>query len=90
MSLIDHTNLVLAAGIFKDDGSGIKNAVLPFLGTILIIVLVVKLLREWGKDNFGQMITVAVAAVPVVLFLFLPDQGIAILKAIGQTVFGGG
>lgn len=85
----DSVAAVVSVGIFKDDGSGLKNAILPLLASLLVIIMGLRLLHAWGTESYGKAVAQVAGAIPVALFLFYPDQGIAVLKTLSQMLFGG-
>lgn len=64
------------------------NSVISILGTIVFIVLVVRMVVAYGKKQYGEMITEILAAIFVFWFVFFPDNAKQTIKDIVQSIFG--
>jgi hypothetical protein len=65
-----------------------KDWILPAAGTLVIIILIVRIVAIYAKKQWGEMITELAAACFVFWFTFFNDSAVNTLKTIGQQVFG--
>jgi len=66
----------------------IKTLVLGAVGTIVIIILFVRIATAYGKKQWGEIVTELMAAVFVFYACFFTDAFVNTIKTIGQSVFG--
>lgn len=64
------------------------NTIISILGTIVFVVLVIRIVVAYGKKQYGEMITELIAAVFVFWFVFFPDNARDTIKSITQSIFG--
>lgn len=64
------------------------NTIISILGTIVFIVLAIRMVVAYGKKQYGEMITELIAAIFVFWFVFFPDNAKDTIKAITQSIFG--
>ncbi|MEU9237113.1 hypothetical protein [Streptomyces subrutilus] len=67
-------------------GNALKNAVLLLVGNVFAAWLAVRAVRNFIKDDWGAMITMAVGAVFVAGFVWFPDQAKVLLQGLWDTV----
>ncbi len=66
----------------------IKTTILGAIGTIVIIILFVRIATAYGKRQWGEIVTEMMAAVVVFYACFFTDQFVNTIKSIGQAIFG--
>ena len=71
------------------DFSDMKNVVLGIVGNVILIILVVRAAADYGKRDWGGMITNDIFGVVVGFFVWFNDQSVALLKHLGTLIFGG-
>lgn len=69
-------------------GADLKTWILVVLGNVFIAIAAVRFFGCWVKKDYGEMITMAVAAVLLVGFIWFPDPTITIFKGIWNKVAG--
>lgn len=71
---------VVLAQLSANSGVAFRDIVLGILGTFTLVVLAARGLGAFADERYGKMVTLILAAVPVVGFCYFPDQTLAILK----------
>lgn len=71
------------------DFSDLKNVVLGIVGNVVLIILVVRGASDYGRRDWGGLITNIIFGVIVGFFVWFNDQAVALLKHLGTLVFGG-
>ena len=66
----------------------LKTVILGAVGTFVIIVLVVRMATAYAKKQWGELVTEVAAAVVVFYACFFTDNFVAVIKQIGQGIFG--
>lgn len=66
----------------------LKTTILGAIGTIVIIILFVRIATAYGKRQWGEIVTELMAAVFVFYACFFTDNFVATIKSIGQAIFG--
>lgn len=61
---------------------GLRNIVLTVLGTLFIIILVVRIFNHWTKNDWGKLVGEIVLAVIVAMFVYFPDTTLELIKGI--------
>ncbi|MFF9908792.1 TcpD family membrane protein [Streptomyces olivaceus] len=85
MSTIHDVSVIAAA---LTDGSDLKDWVLLVVGNLFAAFLGVRGFRHFVKDDWGGMITMAVAAVFVAGLVWFPDQVKNLLSGVWDKVMG--
>ncbi|PRZ39670.1 hypothetical protein CLV47_11834 [Antricoccus suffuscus] len=76
---------VLAAGINLDS---LKNLVIKVLGTVLIIILLVRIMNAYAKRQWGEIVAEVIGVIVVGFFVWTPDTAIGLLQDITSSIFG--
>lgn len=84
------SDIVLAQGLNPQAGINLQNLILPIIGAVLVIIIGARALGALVDEKYGKMVSLVAAAVVPALFIFVPDQGIAVLKGLSSLLFGGG
>lgn len=71
------------------DFSDMKNVVIGIVGNVVLIILVVRGAADYGKRDWGGLITNIIFGVIVGFFVWFNDQAVALLKHLGTLIFGG-
>lgn len=71
------------------DFSDIKNVIVGIVGNVILIILVVRGAADYGKRDWGGMLTNIIFGVIIGFFVWFNDQAVALLKYLGTLVFGG-
>lgn len=71
---------VLAVNINVD---GLRTIVLTVLGTLFVIILVIRVFNHWTKSDWGKLVGELVLAIIVAFFVYFPDTAVELLKSIG-------
>lgn len=64
------------------------SQILSILGTLVMIVLVIRIFVAYGKKQYGEIITELIAVLLVGWFVWFPDSAKETLKSIVETIFG--
>ena len=67
---------------------GIGNTIISILGTLVFVILAVRIVVAYGKKQWGEMIVEVIAAIFVFWFVFFPENAKSTIKSIVQTIFG--
>src|SRR5438046_2523393 len=78
------------AQLNSTSGSDAANIALGIIGTFVIVVLAARALAAFADERYGKLVTLIVAAIPVVGFAFFPDVTVNILKGLFTAFAGGG
>lgn len=73
---------VLVAQLDATSGTDVRNIALGIIGTFAIVVLAARALASFADEQYGKMITLLLAAVPVFGFAYFPDVTVNILKGL--------
>jgi len=79
---------VTVAQLTANSGIAFRDIVLGILGTFTLIVLAARALAAYADDRYGKMVTLILAAVPVIGFCYFPDLTLEILQNMFQLVTG--
>lgn len=67
---------------------GLSNTIISILGTLVFIILAVRIVVAYGKKQWGEMVVELIAAVFVFWFVFFPDNAKNTIKQVAQSIFG--
>jgi nicotinamide riboside transporter PnuC len=67
----------------------VGNSIISVLGSLVMVILVVRIVVAYGKKQWGEMITEVVAVIFVGWFVWFPDSAKATIKEIAKSIFGG-
>jgi hypothetical protein len=70
----------ILAQLSATTGTAFRDIALGIIGTFAIVVLAGRALAALADERYGKMITLLLAAVPVVGFAYFPDVTVNILK----------
>lgn len=65
------------------------NSIIAILGSLVMVILVVRIVIAYGKKQWGEMITEVVAVVFVGWFVWFPDSAKTTIKDVAKSIFGG-
>lgn len=82
-----HTTIEAAAAT-TFDFSGVQSTVLAVVGSLIIIVLVVRVAMAWVQRSWGLIIAEIALVMVVGWFAWFPTAAIATLKAMTQGITG--
>lgn len=68
--------------------SSTKDWILAAAGTVVIIILIVRIVMAYGRKQWGEMVTEMLGGAFVLWFCFFNDNAIQTLKTIAQAIFG--
>lgn len=68
----------------------LKNAIITILGSLVMIILVIRIVTAYGKKQYGEMITELIAVIFVAWFVFTPDSAQSTIVSLAKTIFGKG
>lgn len=66
----------------------IGAAILTILGSLFMVILVIRVFNAWVTKKWGEMVTEIVAAIFVGWFVFAPDNAKATIIAFVHQIFG--
>ena len=66
----------------------LKTVILGAVGTFVIIVLIVRMASAYAKKQWGELVTEVAAAIVVFYACFFTANFVAVIKQIGQGIFG--
>ena len=72
----------LLAQLNSTSGSDAANIALGIIGTFVIVVLAARALAAFADERYGKMVTLIIAAIPVIGFAYFPDITVNILKGL--------
>ena len=67
---------------------GVKTMVLAAAGTLVAVILIIRIVSAYAKKNWGEIITEIAGVVVVLWFVSSPDSAIGTLNTIRQSIFG--
>lgn len=68
----------------------LKNGIITLLGSVVMIILVIRIVTAYGKKQYGEMITELIAVIFVAWFVFTPDSAQNTIVSLAKTIFGKG
>ena len=71
------------------DLSGLKAWVLTIVGTLFIVIFVVRAVVHYAAKDWGQLIGFVVAGIFVAWIVFFPDTAVKTLQDLAEQIFGG-
>lgn len=69
---------------------GLKNSIITILGSVVMIILVIRIVTAYGKKQYGEIITEIIAVIFVAWFVFTPDSAQTTIVSLAKTIFGKG
>ena len=63
-------------------GAGVKGWILAIVGNLFIVLLVVRAVSHYARQEWGQLLTSLAFAIVLVGMIYFPDQVISILKTV--------
>lgn len=81
---------VVLAQLDSNSGTDARNIALGIIGTFAIVVLAARALAAFADERYGKMVTLIIAAIPVIGFAYFPDVTVEILKGLFTAFAGGG
>ncbi|HEX5495850.1 MAG TPA: hypothetical protein VFX70_14865 [Mycobacteriales bacterium] len=79
-----------AAGSVPLDLSGLKTWVLTIVGTLFIVIFVIRAVVHYAAKDWGQLIGFVVAGIFVAWIVFFSDSAVTTLKNLAAQIFGAG
>jgi hypothetical protein len=73
---------VVVAQLNPSSGIPVRDIALAIIGTFAIVVLAARALGAFADERYGKMITLVLAAIPVIGFSYFPDATVNILKGL--------
>lgn len=64
-----------------------KTWILAAAGTVVVIILIVRIVIVYGRKQWGELVTEVAAASFVFWFCFFNDQAVQTLKDLGNAIF---
>lgn len=65
-----------------------KNIVITLVGTLVIIILVIRVTTAYAKKQWGELVTEVIAIVVIGWFVWNTDGAISTIKEISAGIFG--
>lgn len=84
---MDTTTLADTTYMALPSFEGIGNTIISILGTIVFVILAIRMVVAYGKKQYGEMITELIAAIFVFWFVFFPDNAKETIKDIVSSIF---
>lgn len=81
---------MVVAQLDASSGTDLRDIVLGIIGTFVIVVLAARALAAFADERYGKMVTLILAAIPVIGFAYFPDSTVEILKGLFTSFAGGG
>lgn len=72
------------------DLSGLKTWVLTIVGTLFIVIFVVRAVVHYAAKDWGQLVGFVLAGIFVAWIVFFPDSAVSTLKDLADQIFGAG
>jgi hypothetical protein len=73
---------VVVAQLNATSGTGLRDIALAIIGTFAVVVLAARSLAAFADERYGKLITLVLAAIPVIGFAYYPDITVNILKGL--------
>lgn len=70
------------AQLNANSGTNARDIALGIIGTFAIVVLAARALAAFADEQYGKMVTLLLAAVPVFGFAYFPDATVNILNGL--------
>lgn len=67
----------------------LKNSLITILGSVVMIILVIRIVTAYGKKQYGELITEVIAVIFVAWFVFTPASAQSTIVALAKMIFGG-
>jgi hypothetical protein len=83
-------NTIVLAQLDANSGADARNIALGIIGTFAIVVLAARALAAFADERYGKMVTLIIAAIPVIGFAYFPDVTVNILKGLFTAFAGAG
>lgn len=74
------------AQLTPNSGTGLRRVILGILGTLLIVVIAIRVGVAFVEERYGKMLGIIAAAVVVAGFVYFPSQATSILKGLWNLV----
>lgn len=87
MNQVDLADTTYVAALPNFDS--ISNTIFTLLGTVVFVILVVRIVVAYGKQQWGTMVTEVLAALFALWFVIMPDNAKKTISDIVRTIFGG-
>ncbi len=65
------------------------TSIITILGSIVFVILAIRIVVAYGKKQWGEMITEIIAVVFVGWFVWFPDPAKTTIKDVAKSIFGG-
>jgi hypothetical protein len=79
---------VVVAQLSTSSGTGLRDIALAIIGTFTIVILAARAAGALADERYGKLVTLILAAVPVVGFAYFPDLTVNILKGLFASGVG--
>lgn len=73
---------VVVAQLNASSGTALRDIALAIIGTFAVVVLAARSLAAFADERYGKLITLVLAAIPVIGFAYFPDVTVNILKGL--------
>jgi uncharacterized SAM-binding protein YcdF (DUF218 family) len=76
---------VVLAQLSTTSGTLLRDIALAIIGTFTLVVLAGRALSALADEHYGKLITLVLAAIPVIGFAYLPDITAEVLVSLYRT-----
>jgi hypothetical protein len=82
------TGPVVVAQLSTSSGTALRDIALAIIGTFTVVILAARAAGALADERYGQLITLVLAAIPVIGFAYFPDVTVNILKGLFTSGVG--
>ncbi|OLF07075.1 hypothetical protein [Actinophytocola xanthii] len=76
------------AQLTTSSGTGLRDIALAIIGTFTIVILTARAAGALADEQYGKLITLILASIPVIGFAYFPDTTVNILKGLFSSGVG--
>jgi uncharacterized SAM-binding protein YcdF (DUF218 family) len=76
---------VIVAQLSTTSGTLLRDIALAIIGTFTLVVLAGRALSALADEHYGKLVTLVLAAIPVIGFAYLPDVTAEVLIGLYRT-----
>jgi hypothetical protein len=74
--------VMLLAQLTSTSGVNLRDIILAFIGTWIILVMAWHALSALASQEYGKLITMLLVALPVIAFAYFPDASMNVLRGL--------
>ena len=71
-------------------GNELADWIIAIVGNVFLVILIIRLVGAWMKDQWGQVIGILVGGIIVAAAIYMPDQFKSFLTGLWKLIMGQG